>query len=367
MASPLPPKAVLFPRDYGSHPDHRIEWWYITGHVLSNGRTLGFQVTFFRSRIAATQDMASAFAARQLLFAHAAVTDVGNKKIWHDQRIARQGFGIAEASETDTRIRLRDWSLLRETASPALSASLSASSVAAASSASRYTANIKADSFALALIFNETQPVLLQGNNGLSRKGPEAAQASYYYSQPQLTVAGSITLENRTFPIDVGTGTAWLDHEWSNALLHPDATGWDWIGMNLYDGSALTAFHLRRKDGSLLWAGGSFRGHQGGGPNRDNPPVIFGPDEVVFTPVRYWQSELGGTATERTRYPVEWQVRTPVGQFTVRALVDNQELDSRASTGAIYWEGLSDLLDSTGKPVGRGYLEMTGYAQALRL
>jgi predicted secreted hydrolase len=48
-------------------------------------------------------------------------------------------------------------------------------------------------------------------------------------------------------------------------------------------------------------------------------------------------------------------------------LLDDQELDSRTSTGSIYWEGLSDLLDAQGRRVGRGYLEMTGYAAALKL
>jgi predicted secreted hydrolase len=66
-------------------------------------------------------------------------------------------------------------------------------------------------------------------------------------------------------------------------------------------------------------------------------------------------------------YPVEWIVRTPADFYTVRAVIDNQELDSRASTGAIYWEGLSELRDSNGRLVGHGYLEMTGYAQPLRL
>jgi predicted secreted hydrolase len=83
---------------------------------------------------------------------------------------------------------------------------------------------------------------------------------------------------------------------------------------------------------------------------------------VAFTPGRLWNSP-----TSRARYPVQWRVATPVGTFSVSALLDNQELDSRGSTGAIYWEGLSDLLDDGGRRVGSGYLEMTGYAAALRL
>jgi predicted secreted hydrolase len=151
-------------------------------------------------------------------------------------------------------------------------------------------------------------------------------------------------------------GRAWLDHEWSDELLHPEAVGWDWIGMNLDDGSALTAFRLRRADGSALWAGGSFR-RAGQVQAQDFPP-----EAVVFEPGRRWRSPTSGGD-----YPVAWTVRTPAGRFTVQALLDAQELDSRSSTGTVYWEGLSELRDATGHRTGLGYLEMTGYAGRLVL
>ena len=328
----LPERPLAFPADHGAHPELRTEWWYITGHALSGDRSFGFQVTFFRTRVDATQQMQSRFAAKQLVFAHAAVTDVQGGKLWHDQRIAREGFGIAEAAEGDARLRLKDWSLARE--------------------AGGWRAQVPASGFALDLRCATTQPVLLQGRQGLSRKGPDPAQASYYYSEPQLAVSGRLALQGRTFEV---TGKAWMDHEWSEALMHPEAVGWDWIGMNLDDGSALTAFRLRRNDGASLWDGGSFRSAGGA-------LYIASPGETDFRPQRKWTS----AATNAT-YPVEWMVRTPADFYTVRAVIDNQELDSRASTGAVYWEGLSDLIDSNGKRVGRGYLEMTGYAGRLRL
>ena len=280
--------------------------------------------------------MTSAFAAKQLLFAHAAVTDLAGKKLWHDQRLARAGFGVAQASEADTDVRLRDWSLRRD--------------------GNAYRAQAAGAGFEFTLTLTETQPLLLQGDRGLSRKGPEPKQASYYYSLPQLRANGTLRLGGKPRPVQ---GQAWLDHEWSDELLHPQAVGWDWIGMNLADGSALTAFQLRTKAGAALWDGGSFR-HPAMG--LDQPPHVFSPGEVIFRPVRYWVSPL--TAA---RYPVEWLVRTPADIYTVKALLDNQELDSRASTGAVYWEGLSALIDSNGRTVGRGYLEMTGYASPLRI
>ena len=137
--------------------------------------------------------------------------------------------------------------------------------------------------------------------------------------------------------------------------MHPDAVGWDWIGMNLDDGGALTAFRLRRADGSSLWAGGSFRA-------ADGRLQVFDASAVRFTPGRIWASPASGAS-----YPLHWIIGTPAGRFTVRALLDEQELDSRGSTGTVYWEGLSELLDAQMRRIGSGYLEMTGYAGRLRL
>jgi len=350
------PRTLVFPRDHGSHPSSRIEWWYLTGHArvgaADDTRVLGFQLTFFRTRIAATQQMASRFAARQLVFAHAALTDVRGKRFRHDQRIARAGFDVVSASEADTGIRLRDWSLTH--------------------TGGTYQARIQAADFGLELDFSTTQPVLLQGNGGFSRKGPQVAQASFYYSQPQLAFQGHITIDGKRLPVagdgarnvdpasfTPGRGAAWLDHEWSDSLLDPDAVGWDWVGINLFDGSTLTAFRIRDKDGNALWDGGSFRHPK---LNNGIKPYVFSRGEAVFQAVRGWKSPRTNTT-----YPVEWLLRTPAEHYVVRALLDDQELDSRNSTGAIYWEGLCDLFDSRRQHVGRGYLELTGYARPLVL
>ncbi len=339
LAVERPATVLRFPRDFGAHRESRSEWWYVTGALDAGERgTVGFQITFFRVPTSLHGGETSRFAARQLLFAHAAVSDLARGKLRHDQRIARAGFGIAEASSDDTAVAIGDWRLER----------------ADASGASRYRAHAVGDAagFVFDLTLAATQPVLLQGDAGTSRKGPSAAQFSRYYSEPQLAARGTLALDGRAFEV---AGRAWLDHEWSDAYLDPAAVGWDWVGMNLDDGGALMAFRIRRGDGGTLWSGGSHRPR--GGAMRE-----FADGEVVFVPKRMWTSAATGT-----RYPVEWQVTTPAGAFTVRALQDDQELDSRASTGTIYWEGLSLLLDASGRRVGRGYLEMTGYAARLVL
>lgn len=340
-------RPLAFPRDHGSHPDTQTEWWYLTGWLQrADGALWGFQVTFFRSRVTVAQALRSRLAARQLLFAHAAVTDVAAGRLQHQQVTARWDGrepdpaappAPAGAAVADTDVHIRDWSLRRV-------------------ADGGYRVHVPTGDFALELVAAPTQPLLLQGDAGWSRKGPQPQQASFYYTQPQLHVTGRLRLAGAAAQV---RGRAWLDHEWSEALLHPDAVGWDWIGMNLDDGSCLTAFRLRRADGSALWAGGSHRG-----PPATPPPHVraFGPDEVVFEPQRHWRSPRTGV-----RYPVAWRVHTPVGVFGVDALADDQELDSRASTGAIYWEGLSALRDAHGVAVGRGYLELTGYGAPMRL
>ena len=343
---PLQPRPLVFPRDHGTHNDTRTEWWYLTGHAQDrDGREFGFQVTFFRSRVEGTQDLQSRLAAKHLLFAHAAITDVKSGKLLHDQRMARwngepstQAERGVFASEKDTQVVLRDWHIERRPDG-------------------LYITRIGGNQLNIELTAQPQQAWLLQGDQGFSRKGPDASQASFYVSQPHLAVQGTLGFGQQRFEV---TGTAWLDHEWSEALLHPEAVGWDWIGMNLFDGHSLTAFQLRRADGSKVWAGGSFRA--AGSAQSPSDIVRFRPGEVDFKPQRTWTSPL-----TRAKYPVDWLIRTPADFYTVKAVIDPQELDGRQGTGTVYWEGLSDLFDSQGQRVGRGYLEMTGYAQRLVL
>ena len=337
---------LTFPRDHGAHPETRTEWWYATGWLGQTDQpTHGFQVTFFRILTGLAQGSASRFAARQLLFAHAAVTVLANGQgqdgkpglHLHDQRIARwSGDPAAALGATQLgggAVHLQGWSL-RDTGSG-------------------WQATLQGRDFALDLQLARTQPLLLQGEGGYSRKGPDEGQASHYISEPQLATRGSITVQGRK--LAATAGQAWMDHEWSDNILHPLAVGWDWIGINLRDGSALTAFVLRRADGSALWAGGSWR-------TAGQAAQAFAPDGVRFSPGRRWRSP-----SSAANYPVEWTIETPAGRYALRALMDAQELDGRGSIGTVYWEGLSELLDAQGRRVGLGYLEMTGYAGRLVL
>jgi predicted secreted hydrolase len=330
------PRPLVFPRDHGAHDEYRIEWWYLTGWLAADSSTpLGFQVTFFRTRTPVAPAHPSRFAARQLIIAHAAVADAGRGKLWHEDRIARSGFDLAGAVAADADVHLRDWRLRR------------------AADDGRYHGTIAARSFTLAFTARPTQPILLQGEAGFSRKGPQPAQASYYYTQPQLAVEATVTLDGRARRVQ---GVAWLDHEWSSTLLDPQAAGWDWIGMNLDDGAALTAFQVRRRDsGEALFSYAALRAAGRAAP------VVYPPREVSFNPLERWTSPH-----TKAVYPVAQRIRVGARVFDTQPLFADQELDSRATAGAVYWEGASRLLEA-GRPVGRGYLEMVGYVAPMRL
>lgn len=321
----VPGNALAFPRDFGAHPGFRIEWWYVTGQLDSARGPLGFQVTFFRVRNPDAEGRAGRFSPAQLLFAHAALAQPARERYFQGQRSGRALDGLVQAARGDTDVRIDDWSLVRRDGA--------------------YHARVDADGFALDLDLVPTQPVLAQGEAGYSRKGPSGAQASYYYSEPQLRVAGRVSAEGATLEV---SGTAWLDHEWSSEPLAPAAAGWDWIGANLDDGGALMAFRIRGKDGSVLWAQGVLR-------PRGGAPIPFGPGDVQFTARRSWKSPHSGV-----EYPVSMTVRLGDRAWRIDPLMDDQELDARASTGTLYWEGAVRLA-SGAIPGGRGYLELTGY------
>ncbi len=333
FAAVTPDRVLKFPEDYGSHPDFRTEWWYVTGWLTTKaGESLGFQITFFRTKPGIAEANPSSFAPQQLLIAHCALSDPKRGRLWQDQRIRRAGLGLAEAAVGDANIRIDRWTLERD-------------------AAGRYAAAIDAEDFSIHLELTDTQLPLLNGNAGVSRKGPSPQAASYYYSLPHMAVAGTISRHGSADPV---SGEAWFDHEWSSEYLDAQAVGWDWIGINLGDGGALMAFRIRGLNGEARWAGGTLRG-------ADGNARILDPDEVAFAPKRVWRSPRTGTS-----YPVEWHVRAGSREFDLEPLLDDQENDTRVSTGAVYWEGAVSAYEQ-GHTVGRGYLELTGYGERLRL
>lgn len=346
FAPVLPGARLSFPRDHGAHPEFRIEWWYLTGWLDAPGqqpeRAVGIQLTFFRLATGSQRDHASRFAARQLLFAHAALAIPGRGRLITAERAARAGLGLAEASDTDTHLAIGDWRLSRD-------------------SADRYQARIVDPALAIDLTLQAHRPPLLQGELGFSRKGPSPAQASYYYSRPWLEATGRISVPaaTRGLPLPAAgelKGPVWFDHEWSSELLDPDAQGWDWVGLHLNDGSALMAFRIRRRTGEDLWRTANW-------VNTAQQPMLSDSEaeSIRFETLRSWRSPRTGAS-----WPVAQRLHIGGRVLELLPLFDDQELETQGSTGVTYWEGAVTVHESN-RMIGRGYLELTGYAQAMRI
>ncbi|GAA5183035.1 lipocalin-like domain-containing protein [Niveibacterium umoris] len=322
----LAPRRLVFPHDHGAHPEHRIEWWYVTGWLAAPGVSpFGFQVTFFQLRPGTDESNPSRFALRHVVVAHAALAWPPAGRLLHAARSARSGLGLVGAQVGDCGLMLDRWRMNR--------------------TGEGFRIELDAGEFALALRLDTKGPPLLHGLGGFSQKAPGIEHASMYYSLPQVTVSGSVRVAGRAFP---GRGAAWFDHEWSSTLMHPQAAGWDWTGLNLHDGSALMLFRMRDRGGNALWSGGSLR-------TPDGDAARFNPGEVRWQPSRNWRSPRTGV-----QWPVMQAVRFGQRVIQLEPLFDDQELDARATTGTLYWEGAVRALEA-GREIGRGYLELTGY------
>jgi predicted secreted hydrolase len=331
----LPGTVLQFPRDHGAHPGHRIEWWYVTGWMdLPDATQAGFQVTFFRARTAHPQANPSRFAPHQLILAHAAIALPDRASLVHDERAARAGFDLAGARTDDTYawigVGASRWLLARDGTSD------------------RYTTRIRAREFTIDLTLTPDGPPLLHGDDGFSRKGPLPTQASHYYTRPQMGVSGRLGIG--TIDSDV-TGRAWFDREWWSEILAEGAVGWDWAGLNLDDGTAVMAFRIRAADGSEVWRDATLRDRSGNARTHLTPE---------FQVLRRWRSARTGA-----QYPVSMRVRVAGRILDLIPMIDDQELDSRSSTGTIYWEGAVTVFEDNSR-IGRGYLELAGYAAPVR-
>ena len=346
------PRPLVFPRDHGGHPDHRTEWWYLTGWLRTTmGRAIGFQLTFFRSRTVHPDANPSRFAPRQLLFSHAALSIDGMGRVIHADQVGRTGFANAVFSETDTALTLNRWALDRQAIE--------------APGIDHYRGLIAADGWRLSFQARTDRLPVLRGNAGLSAKGPSKDQASHYYSRPHLNVVASLGLSKdllgRVRQQGIGdlaaeqslTGQAWLDHEWSSSLLMGGAVGWDWLGLHLDSGESWMLFRIRDGQGQALFSEVDLRDrlHQRRGGIRN----------ARWEVIRVWQSPHSGA-----RYPVAIRLHLGDESVLIEPMMDDQEIDARASTGGFYWEGAVRVIRDA-KEVGRGYLELTGYAQPLAL
>jgi len=321
----LEPLEFSSPRDHGPHFDFQTEWWYYTGNLESEiGDRYGYQLTLFRRGM--TPGVArrpSRFGSNQIYFAHLALTDASLGEHRAFERFSRGVDGLAGASAEPYRVYLEDWSV-----------------AAVGSAGSTLRLQAREQDIRLDLRLQAEQPLVAHGPGGLSPKGVESTDATYYYSFTALPTEGTLWVRGEQLEVQ---GSSWFDHEWGSSVLPVGATGWDWFGLQLDDGRELMLYQVRTGQ-DVLVGGGTLVGEDG---------------RVVRLAAADFQIETLGTWSSRlsdSEYPSGWRIVLLDEQLELelRPLLPDQE--NRLSI--VYWEGAVDV---TGTVSGRGYVELTGY------
>ncbi len=333
------PRSWTFPRDHGAHPAYRTEWWYFTGNLQDDAASpYGYQLTFFRQGIRRlVSQPGNPWDIRDVYLAHFALTDVSRKKFRWAERISRAGPGLAGASTDGMDIWVLNWSGRMKDHSIILHA--------------------QGKGMELELELSPKKPLILHGENGLSKKGPGAGQASYYNSFTRLETRGFLRTDSSRPRVAV-KGNSWFDHEFGSNQLSADQQGWDWFSLHLSDGRDVMIYFLRLKDGSIEPASsGTLVEPEGTGHHLKL-------QELAISVLDRWKSPLS-----KGEYPSRWRIQIPSAgiDLTVAPLVADQELNTGGSTGIIYWEGaVTGSGTSRGQRVScEGYVELTGYAGSL--
>lgn len=335
------PWSFAFPRDHAAHAGFQSEWWYYTGHLrAADGRRFGYELTFFRYALRPGGDPPPAagrsrWRSSYVYPAHFALTDVEGKRFVFDQRFARGALGLGRASERTLDVAAGGWWL--RGSSPfhmhATSASVGT----------------------LDLSQTAEKPPIAHGRDGVSLKAACATCASHYYSMTRLRTTGTLVYGGMRLKV---TGLSWMDHEFGSDELQRDVVGWDWFSIQLDDRRELMDYRLRRAGGTIVPESSGTLVDPAGRP-RTLP--LSG---IETAALGSWRSSRTGAV-----YPSGWRVRVPSARLdlTLVPVLRDQELANTAG-GVSYWEGAVDVSDTgTGRPLGRGYVELTGYARAIAL
>lgn len=335
-----------FPKDHGAHPGFRTEWWYFTGHLRSEeGEEYGYELTFFRQGNDHPEVLKnpSRWAPRQLYFAHFAVTDLPQKRFYYHDRISREAIGKAGAKTDRLEVWIDRWRAVQEGETIRLQAEEGLSG-------KESSGKLKID-----LTLSPLKPPVVHGKEGISKKGEDEGQASHYYSLTRLETKGSLRIGGREEKV---LGLSWMDHEFGSAILNSRQIGWDWLSIQLDDGTDVMLFQIRREEGAI---------------DRESSGTIVAPDgrsrhlaagDFTMTPVEHWKSAESGA-----NYPVGWKIEVPSERLFLESqpALPDQELITSRSTRIVYWEGASRFRGTKrGEPIdGKGYIELTGYAAPL--
>jgi predicted secreted hydrolase len=334
-ARAIEPYNWSFPADYGVHPEFLTEWWYYTGNLATEeGRRFGFQFTVFRRAISPrSSETDSEWRTNQVYLVHFTLSDIEGSMFYHEERMSRGSAGLAGAEASPRyHVWVEDWQILAQD-----------------DAATRVSIQANAENFAIDLLLEQAKTPVLQGDNGLSQKGGEVGNASYYYSLSRLETNGTITVNRETFNVE---GLTWKDHEFSTSALGEGAQGWDWFGLIFDNNTELMLGQIRMSDGSREPAFGGLL------VNPDGSTEYLSSDNFTISTTGSWQSPHTGAI-----YPSGWDitVNSSSGSFSfhLEPLMADQELHD---TDPAYWEGAVQI---TGDLSGYGYAELTGYVNSM--
>ncbi len=337
----LPGYQYEFPRDYFNHPDYRTEWWYYTGNLkTADGHRYGFELTFFRQGIDLTPQAAQSqdpiWRPDQIYLAHLALSDLGAGHFFHTSRLNRAGPGLAGVSLGQRREWNGNWQVLWTDLS-----------------SGRQQLQAICDQFKLTLALTPAKPPVVNGKDGVSRKGPEPAQTSHYFSFTRIEAHGDIYKDGKRAAL---SGLAWMDHEFFTGPSRTDLAGWDWFAIQLENDEELMLYRLRLKSGGISpYSSGTFVDSSG-------TAHFLDASEFSLSPSEKWRSSASGAS-----YPANWTISVPSLDLRLSEWTDlkNQELFDENGLTPTYWEGAVSYAGAMqGKPLtGVGYLEMTGYAK----
>ena len=317
-------RPLEFPRDHGAHPRFRQEWWYLTAALedAAGGGEYGVQFTLFRRAVAGDKGDGP-WRSAQAFLGHFALTDVEREYHVEAERFARGHPRLAGVRAAPFAAWIEGWRL---------------ESRGATTWPMRLAA--RAETFGVDLVLRDTLPPVLQGDGGLSAKGPDAG--SYYYSVPRIAIEGTLRIDDREVEV---AGRGWFDREWSTSGLGAEQIGWDWFALQLDDGRSLMLFQMRRHDG----ARGAY--DQGILVSPDGSARTLSSADFALSAERVWRDDAG------TRWPIRWRLAVGDETFLVEAAIKDQVMD----TSIRYWEGLVRVSDPMAQDLGRGYMELTGY------
>jgi len=328
-------RKFIFPDDHGPHPDFRTEWWYFTGNLTTdNNRKFGYQFTIFRTALTKEKsERNSDWNSNQIYMAHFAVTDIEGNKFYFDEKFSREGNNLAGAQANPFKVWLEDWQIVQTEDRSAFDLPV-------------MSLKAKSEKAEIEFKLESVKPIVLQGDEGLSQKGKQSGDASYYYSFTRLKTEGKIILDGKEFSVK---GFSWMDREWSTSALSEDQAGWDWFALQLNDNTEIMYYQMRKNNGTPdVFSRGAY-------VNKDGTSQLIKKEDVVLTVKDNWQSPTG------EQYPSGWRFQIPEKEIdlTLTPAIKNQMME----VAVRYWEGSVKIEETKSGAIilGRGYVELTGY------